>query len=235
MKEYNDSMKNKTPKQQCNDLIMAMNAIRPMSEEERRRDIMYGMVLTFLFVLIPMLLLIFLSLMNLPLWGIFGAAVSFGIGLAIGLNRRKQIIRNFCRYENGSDLTDISPAQPHLSEIMASPLCMVSILPQNEETACLLYNWLCARNLIDGGERLRAYTAEPAELKEYVSKQLPQTSLLMIPLEKREPDSWKQLYTEMTILRTIFLQSILKKEENKTDEEEKPVYEGEWADWVSRT
>lgn len=235
MKEYNDSMKNKTPKQYCNDLIMAMNAVRPMNEEERRRDIMYGMVLTFLFMVIPMLLLIFLSYMNLPLWGIFGAAVSAGIGLAIGLNRRKQIIRNFYRYENGRELTDIMPASPHLSEIMASPLCMVSILPQNDETICLFYNWLCARNMIDGGERLTVYTAEPDDLKEYVSANLPQTSLLMIPLEEREPDSLKQLYTEMTILRTVFLQSILKKEEDRTDEEEKPVYNGEWADWVSRT
>ena len=231
MKEYNDSMKNKTPKQQCNDLIMAMNATRPMNGEERKRDVMYGMVLTFLFMLIPLVSLVFLCSVNQPLWGFLAAAVSAGIGLAIGLHRRAQIIKDFYRYENGSELTEIRDAKPVLPEIMNSRLCLISLLPQNDEMINLLYNWLCARNLLDGGEKLSVYTVRGSDLQEYVSVSLPQKPLLLIPLGDREPDSVQRLYTEMGILRTDFLPKILKKEENK---EEKPVYDGEWADWVSR-
>lgn len=166
-------------------LVMDMNAVRPMDEEELRKDRCYAMVLVTFFVIIPLLAGIPYAITGSLLVGAIPTLVSMGIGLAIGLGTRRRILDDFLRVDDATAFFEISDLTDRSSlEDLCAQRAIVFAYDSDAVSLAFPYNWLVARQALREGEVVQAYRLRGATLVEmYESDVVPNKDFLVIPYD----------------------------------------------------
>ena len=150
-------MMTKSRKRIFNDIIMTMNSVRPMDQRERRSDLAYAILLTLLFVIMPIIVCPILSAFYRPLYGLIFLAFSWGLALAIGLTKRKSVISNYYQVKDPEQHVQIirvdqPPLPPALDDIL-----LVFPFEVDEQTLPYVYNWLYQRETISPDTQVTFY------------------------------------------------------------------------------
>lgn len=147
----------KSRKRIFDDSIMTMNSVRPMDQRERRNDLAYAILLTSLFVIIPIIVCPILTTFYGPLFGLMFLAFSWGLALAIGLTKRRSVIRNYYQVKDPEQHVQIirvdqPPLPPALDDIL-----LVFPFEADEQTLPYVYNWLFQRDTISPDTQVAFY------------------------------------------------------------------------------
>lgn len=207
-------------------LVMDMNAVRPMDEEEARKDKRYALLLVTFFVVIPLLAGIPFAITGSLLAGAVPTLVSMGIGLFIGLNTRKRILNDFLRVDDAvayfeiGDLTD---------RLLLERLCVkraIAFACDFDTTSlAFIYNWLVARQVLREQEVVQAYRLRGTALKEmYDGDAVPNRDFLVIPYSAWQMPSQQEwrFASELPLVGGVWLGSLVESQKKM-----------KWADALS--
>ncbi len=203
-------MNNRKSVRICNKAIMKMNAERPMTDRERKFDLIYGIVLAILLVGVPLVTLPWLLTVNRPWTALIVNVISIGLFLIIGISRRRLILRKFHMVENADSYVEVRE-DPDMAAMKKIIPVLVFPIPNDPVYLDLLYNWLCWRQLIQPREKLTVWHIMGAQLAPYLKvKADADIDVMLVPLEGRMPDDWRRLKMEMSIMGMQQLYDIAK-------------------------
>lgn len=197
----------------CNDLIMTMNSIRPMSEKERKEDRNWGIMMMVLLIFAPLIAGVVLSVNGRTWVGLIIMAVCWLLFLVLGLGRRKKFIRAFYQDEDGVLYIDLHEEKELPEELRHVEPVLLFAMPPEKPFLNLIYNWLLNRCLIRDRETLQVHHMHGRDIAGHIS--IPadaDTDVLLVPLAGSEPDDWQRMLNEAAILKVHVFSSILKKE-----------------------
>ena len=207
-------MNEKQRKRLCKKLIMQMNAIRQMTDRDRKRDLLFGFLFSFLVILVPMLVVPILYGFRHTRAAVIVLVVSVGLGLGLGLGRRRRILRGFYQVSDAHRLTEVRDGSNEIGRLCTVVPTLVFGSEPAPQMLDLFYNWLCRRRLIQPGESLTVWQVTGAQLAPYVMIPTdPSADLLLVPLEGRMPDDLNQFTREAGVLKLHILSEIAKKPE----------------------
>ena len=205
-------MDEKQRKRLCKKLVMQLNSIRRMTEQERKRDLLFGLVVSALLVLVPILAVPFLFGFGHTRAGVIVLVVSVGLGLGIGLFRRRRVLRSFYQVPDAHSLVEVRDGSGVIGQLCTVVPTLVFGSVPAPEMLDLFYNWLCRRGMLRAGERLTAWRVTGAQLAPYLMIPAdPNADVLLFPLEGRMPDDVDQFTREAVVLKLHILSEIARK------------------------
>ena len=205
-------MDEKQRKRLCKKLVMQLNSIRRMTDQERKRDTLFGILISVLVVLIPILAVPFLFGFGHTRAGVIVLVVSVGLGLGIGLFRRRRVLRNYYLVPDAHALVDVWDGSNEIGRLCAVVPTLVFGSVPAPEMLDLFYNWLCRRGMLRPGERLTALRVTGAQLAPWIMIPAdPNADILLFPLEGRVPDDVDQFIREAVILKLHILSEIARR------------------------
>jgi len=203
---------NSQDRKTCKRIIIAMNAGRPMNDQDRRIDSIYGIALCILWIFVPLISIPWLMTLNKPLTALIVNVSSFAISLLIGLSRRKWILNSFYLVKDAYQLFDMRNGNEKIDELCTTNETLLCLMPLKDVYLDLLYNWFCWRKLLETGEKLPCYEVDGRKLSPYLNDEnkLDQQVLLMT-FKGRLPDSASRFYNEKDLLGVYLLNDVKKK------------------------
>lgn len=164
-------------------LVMNMNAFRPMDEEERRRDWRYALVIVTFLVIIPMLAFIPYMVTGSLLVGLSIVVASMGVALAIGMHTRHRIFSDFFCVDDARPYVELHELSDRtLFERLCDERALAFRCSFEVESLTLIYDWLVAREALDKGEKIQAYRLDRQDFMRVLGGSVePSFGLLVIP------------------------------------------------------
>lgn len=205
-------MDEKQRKRLCKKLVMQLNSIRRMTDSERKRDLLFGLLLGILLVLVPILAVPLLLGFHHTAAGLIVLAVSVGLGLGIGLFRRRRTLRSFYQVPDAHSLVEVRDGSGVIRQLCTVVPTLVFGSAPAPEMLDLFYNWLCRRGMLRPGERLTAWRVTGAQLAPWIIIPAdPNADVLLFPLEGRMPDDVNQFTREAVVLKLHIMSEIARK------------------------
>ena len=206
--------------------VMYLNAVRPMSDEERNRDFAYGITMMVLFLIIPLLGAGVAATTGNTSAGAAIVFTSLGLALALGLNTRRRILSEFFRVGDASPFTSLRNVtnRPQLDELVKRPSLVFKGAPDAGKLT-FIYNWLLARHAIEERSVLEAYRLEGSDLTRWLEIGFElNTNYLVVPYDRPASVSDEiRLVSEMEQVEAGWLSALVR----AVEEEERAYRAGQ--------
>ena len=190
----------------CKRLVTRLNSIRRLTDQERKRDTLFGFVVAGLVILIPMIGVPILAALHHPLAAVILFVCSAGSGLAIGLVRRRRFLRNYYQVKDAHTLVEVLNWTDELERLSTVKPALLFNAPPEPQLLDLFYNWLYRRKLIEVGERLKVWQVTGEQLTAYTGDQaFSGSKLLLVPVGERVPNDPELFKREAVILKVLVL------------------------------
>jgi len=172
--------------------IMDINAWRPMDAAARKRDYLYAAVLLSFFIAIPLVVLPVTAAFEKTAAGVIVSLLSWAVGLAVGLSKRRKIIKRFYAVPDAAERTRFIEGEDFdvfLQEHGTSTIAF--ILEANDLSAGFIYNWLQRHGAIkDGRLDIHCFSADDLARHFPIVFQHPDdTSILCVPFDELVMDA----------------------------------------------
>ncbi|MBQ6395619.1 MAG: hypothetical protein IJH87_04680, partial [Atopobiaceae bacterium] len=176
-------------KRECDALVMAMNAVRPMETMERNLDLIWGSLMVTLLIGVPLTGGAFLvGRGDLPL-AVGVSILSIGLFFLLGFARRTRVLRGFYRFEEADEAVEVIDSIGEESTLMRGKPALVMCLPADPCVLVVIRNWFVHRNLVEPEDRIVLHRVRADWFLDSEDEDaVPGSEALFFSLERFEPD-----------------------------------------------
>ncbi len=194
--------------------VMGLNSIKVLSAEERRADQRYALFLVMTMMIMPLVVLVAAAVLGHVAIGLFLAALSCGVGLAVGLSKRRRIITDFFKVTDVERRVKVREMHdPWELEEALRMRALAFVATQDASWLCFVYNWLANRTVLRDKENLKAYWLPGELLVSYLeSDVIPNRDFLLVPAAEFHvmPEGAGRFESELRFVGGIWLDDLVR-------------------------
>ena len=195
------SASTKRLRRRCRQAVMKLHSCRPISPEERRKELAFGFALMTLWILVPIVTIPWLAVLERDRLLIGVLLSTYALSALLAVLRRCSILRKFYRVKQAESLLQVENGREKAKTLCEEAFTMLFPMPPEPPVLKLIGTWLVHRGLVQEGEKLPIYQMKGGDAAPYLSVHVEEDAeLLLLPLGERKPDDWPRLRRELWAL-----------------------------------
>ena len=216
---------------------MFLNSIKPLSEEERRADLRYGSYLVVSVMVVPVIALTAGFVYGHVVFGLLAAVLSSGLGIAVGIGKRRRIIEDFFRVrdvERRVEMCEMRDAWELEEALRMNSVAFVAA--RDASWLCFTYNWLANRAALKDEEKLRTYWLSGQLLVASLESDIvPNRDFLLVPGTEFTvtPKGEERFERELRFVGGVWLKDLVRMVRESGESEMATMYQEPATDYLA--